>query len=152
LDTQIHLIQADTDELRDHIADFDDLWRPIRSYFYWERHCFDIPICWSLRSLFDSLDGVDKLSGDLGDTAKDIDKVDAILPELDAQLPPLIATLRTVRGLTMTLTSTFSGLINQTDAFSQNATAMGQAFDAPETTTRFTCRPKRFRTRTSSGV
>jgi putative drug exporter of the RND superfamily len=42
-----------TDELRDHIADFDDFYRPIRSYFYWEKHCFDIPICYSFRSLFD---------------------------------------------------------------------------------------------------
>ena len=44
-----------TDELRNHIADFDDFWRPIRSYFYWDKHCYDIPICWSIRSLFDSL-------------------------------------------------------------------------------------------------
>lgn len=26
---------AITDQIRDHIADFDDFWRPIRSYFYW---------------------------------------------------------------------------------------------------------------------
>ena len=50
---------ATTNELRDHIADFDDFFRPIRNYFYWEPHCFDIPICWSLRSIFDSLDGID---------------------------------------------------------------------------------------------
>ena len=43
---------GDTDELRDHIADFDDFFRPIRNYFYWEPHCFDIPICWSLRSIY----------------------------------------------------------------------------------------------------
>ena len=28
-----------TDELRDHIADFDDFWRPVRNYFYWEPQC-----------------------------------------------------------------------------------------------------------------
>src|SRR6201997_3497923 len=39
-----------TDELRDHLADFDYFFRPIRSYFYWEKHCYDIPICWSFRS------------------------------------------------------------------------------------------------------
>ena len=49
-------------ELRDHIADFDDFWRPIRNYFYWEPHCFNIPICWSLRSIFDAIDGVDQIS------------------------------------------------------------------------------------------
>ena len=32
------------------LADFEDFWRPIRSYFYWEKHCYDIPICLSMRS------------------------------------------------------------------------------------------------------
>ena len=40
-----HELQEITNELRDHIADFDDFWRPIRNYFYWEPHCYDIPIC-----------------------------------------------------------------------------------------------------------
>ena len=78
---------AITDEIRDHIADFDDFWRPIRSYFYWEKHCFDIPICWSLRGLFDALDGFDKLAEqfhnltkDLGDTAKATHELLAIIP------------------------------------------------------------------------
>ena len=50
---------AIVEELSDHIADFEDFWRPIRSYFYWEKHCYDIPICWSFRQIFDSIDGVD---------------------------------------------------------------------------------------------
>jgi putative drug exporter of the RND superfamily len=144
LDSQTHQIQADTSDLRDHIADFDDFWRPIRNYFYWEPHCFDIPICFSLRSLFDSLDGIDKLTDDIGNVTHDIDKVDVILPQLDAQLPQLIATLTTVRGLTMTMQSTFSGLINQMDAFSQNATAMGQAFDASKNDDSFYLPPEAF--------
>ena len=56
---------AITEELRDHISDFEDFWRPIRSYFYWEKHCYDIPICWSLRSIFDTLDGIDEISDKL---------------------------------------------------------------------------------------
>ena len=32
-------------DLRDKIANFDDFFRPLRSYFYWETHCFDIPVC-----------------------------------------------------------------------------------------------------------
>ncbi len=51
-----------TNELRDHIADFDDFFRPIRSYLYWEPHCYDIPVCWSIRSIFDTLDGIDAIS------------------------------------------------------------------------------------------
>ena len=62
-----HEMQTITEELRDHIADFEDFWRPIRSYFYWEKHCYDIPICFSLRSIFDTLDGVDEISDKLQD-------------------------------------------------------------------------------------
>jgi RND superfamily putative drug exporter len=144
LDGQTNQIKADTNELRDHIADFEDFWRPIRSYFYWEQHCFDIPICWSLRSLFDGLDGIDKLTDDIGNVTTDIDKLDVVLPQLDAQLPQLINTLQTVRAITMTTTSTFSGLINQMDAFSQNATAMGQAFDAAKNDDSFYLPPEAF--------
>ena len=32
-----------------NIADFDDFFRPIRNYLYWEPHCYDIPVCWALR-------------------------------------------------------------------------------------------------------
>ncbi len=54
------------------LADFDDFYRPIRSYFYWEKHCFDIPVCWSFRSLFDALDGIDQLDEKLQGLSKDI--------------------------------------------------------------------------------
>ena len=50
-----HDMADTTNQLRDSIADFDDFFRPLRNYFYWEPHCYDIPICWSLRSIFDSL-------------------------------------------------------------------------------------------------
>ena len=59
---ETHDIAAMTEDVRDHIADFDDFWRPIRNYFYWEPHCFNIPICWSLKSIFETLDGVDEVS------------------------------------------------------------------------------------------
>ena len=36
---------VDVAELRDDIANFDDFFRPIRNYFYWEPHCYDIPVC-----------------------------------------------------------------------------------------------------------
>ena len=65
--------QQITDRLRDHIADFDDFWRPIRSYFYWEKHCFDIPDLLLLRSLFDTLDGIDQLAEKFHDLTEDIE-------------------------------------------------------------------------------
>ncbi len=56
---------ATAQDLRDKIANFDDFFRPLRNYFYWEPHCFDIPICSALRSLFDALDGIDALTDQL---------------------------------------------------------------------------------------
>ena len=56
---------VDIAELRDNIANFDDFFRPIRNYFYWEPHCYDIPVCWSIRSVFDTLDGIDTMTDDI---------------------------------------------------------------------------------------
>ena len=37
--------------------------RPVRNYFYWEPHCYDIPVCSAVRSGFDASDGeVDRIS------------------------------------------------------------------------------------------
>nr|WP_157139261.1 MMPL family transporter [Mycobacterium xenopi] len=128
-DLDTHELTKITDELRDHIADFDDFWRPIRSYFYWEKHCFDIPICWSLRSLFDSLDGIDQLDEKFHQLAKDFDSVDVLQPQLAALLLPQIESLKTTRALTLTLHSTFQAMINQMEAMSDTAIVMGQSFD-----------------------
>src|SRR5271169_2723391 len=54
-------LQQVTDEINDDISNLDDFIRPLKNYFYWEPHCFDIPICWAFRSLFDGLDGIDSL-------------------------------------------------------------------------------------------
>lgn len=35
----MHVLQSDIEGVRQHIADFEDTWRLIRSYFYWEKHC-----------------------------------------------------------------------------------------------------------------
>ena len=72
---------ATAQDLRDKIANFDDFFRPLRNYFYWEPHCFDIPICWALRSLFDALDGVDALTDQLGNVTASLDKLDALQPQ-----------------------------------------------------------------------
>ena len=79
-----------TDKLRNHIADFDDFWRPIRSFFYWEKHCYDIPICWSLRSLFDSLDGFDELAEKFHVLTNDIQHTAAATHEMLALIPTMI--------------------------------------------------------------
>src|SRR6201993_1839781 len=122
-------LSAATDEMRDHFADFDDFWRPIRSYFYWDKHCFDIPMCWSLRSLFDSLDGFDqlaeqfhKLTGDLNDTAKATHELLAIIPQN-------IAVSKAIRDTTLTIYSSFDSLIDQFDRLTDTNAVMGKSFN-----------------------
>ena len=137
-------MQVTANELRDRLADFDDYWRPIRNYFYWERHCFDIPICSSLRSLYDAMDGVDKLTEDLGNFAHSLDQFDAVQPQIVAQWPPMIATMQIVKGLAQTLTSSFSGMVTQMENMARNGTAMGQAFDGAKNDDSFYLPPEAF--------
>ncbi|GFG75228.1 MMPL/RND family transporter [Mycobacterium botniense] len=126
---ETHDMVVITDELRDHLADFEDFWRPIRSYFYWEKHCYDIPICWSFRSIFDSLDGVDAISDELQALVKDLDHFDLLMPQLLTQFPPMIATMQNMRTMVLTMHSTMTGIFSQMEDASDNATAMGKAFD-----------------------
>ena len=84
-------MKATVDEIRDHLADFDDVARPVRSYLYWEQHCFNIPVCWGARSVFEALDGVDAFSSAMTGLLTDIGDVDTVIPQMRAQLPPIIA-------------------------------------------------------------
>jgi putative drug exporter of the RND superfamily len=135
---------ATAKDLRDKIANFDDFFRPLRNYFYWEPHCFDIPVCWALRSLFDALDGIDELTDQLSDVAISIGKLDALQPKLLALIPPQIANQQTNRDLTMTNYATTAGIYDQTQAALQNSTALGQAYDASKTDDSFYLPPEAF--------
>ncbi|WP_156687728.1 MMPL/RND family transporter [Mycobacterium sp. Marseille-P9652] len=138
-------MQQITNQLRDEIANFDDFWRPIRSYFYWERHCFDIPICWSFRSIFDALDGVDQIDDKLTVLVGDIQELDRLMPEMVAQFPPMIETMVNMRTMMLDMHSTMSGIFAQMDEMSDNATAMGHAFDASKNDDSFYLPPEVFK-------
>ncbi|MDF2827039.1 MAG: Transport protein [Mycobacterium sp.] len=120
---------AVTNDLRDKIANFDDFFRPIRNYFYWEPHCYDIPVCWTLRSLFDALDGINELSGLLGETTASLDKINALQPKLLALLPPQIATQERNRDQIMTNYATQEGQQSLQDRQQSDPNAIGRAFD-----------------------
>jgi putative drug exporter of the RND superfamily len=137
-------IQAITEQLRDNIADFDDFWRPLRNYFYWEPHCFDIPSCWSLRSIFDALDGVDQISDKLQNLVTDFDHLDALLPQLLTPFPTMIANMQSMRTMLLTMHSTMSGIFGQMDENGENATAMGKAFDTAKNDDSFYVPPEVF--------
>ena len=120
---------VDIAELRDHIADFDDFFRPLRNYLYWEPHCFNIPVCWSMRSLFDSLDGVDTMTDQFQRLVPDLQQLDALMPQLVALLPANIETMKTMREMMLSMHSTQAGMQDQQAAMSENQSAMGDAFN-----------------------
>ncbi len=131
-------------ELRDKIANFDDFFRPIRSYFYWERHCYDIPVCYAFRSIFDALDGIDQLTEKFEDLTATLDRLDALQPKLVALIPPQIASQQTNHDLTLTNYATLSGIYAQTAAAIENATALGRAFDTAKNDDTFYLPPEVF--------
>ena len=130
--------------LRDEIATFDDFFRPLRAYFYWEPHCFNIPACAALRAVFDALDGIDALTDQFGQITGSLDQLNALQPKLLALLPPQIALQQTNRDLILTNYATTSGINDQAAAALQNSTAMGQAFDAAKNDDSFYLPPEVF--------
>ncbi len=131
-------------DLRNKIANFDDFLRPLRNYFYWEPHCYDIPACAALRSVFDALDGLDALTDQLGNVTASLDKLTALQPQLLALIPKQIASQEANRDLAMTNYATNSGIAANSEANLQNATAMGQAFDAAKSDDSFYLPPEVF--------
>ncbi len=139
-----HEMRDVTVELRDNVANFEDFWRPIRNYFYWEPHCYDIPICFSLRSIFDVLDGVDQLTEKLDQLVLNLDQLDALLPQILVQFPEMIAIMQSMRTMMLTMHSTMSGVFGQMDTANDNPTAMGKAFDAAQNDESFWIPPEIF--------
>jgi RND superfamily putative drug exporter len=135
---------ATAQDLRDKIANFDDFFRPLRSYFYFEPHCFDIPVCAALRSIFDALDGIDALTDQLANVSGSIAKLDQLQPKLLALIPPQIQNQLTNRNLTQTNYATTNGINNGSSAALENSTALGQAFDASKTDDSFYLPPEAF--------
>ncbi|GAB4990260.1 MMPL family transporter [Mycobacterium avium subsp. hominissuis] len=131
-------------DLRDKIANFDDFFRPVRSYFYWEKHCFDIPACFAFRSVFDALDGIDELSAQFEKLTASLDKLDAGQQKLVTLLPPQIADQEKNLALTLSNYATNFGINAQTRANTDTATALGQAYDAAKNDDSFYLPPEAF--------
>ncbi|WAC93052.1 RND family transporter [Mycobacterium sp. Aquia_213] len=140
----MHDMQSTLDEMRDHLADFDDFARPFRGYLYWEPHCFNIPVCWASRSVFEAIDGVDKFSENMSTLIKDMNNIDAVMPQMLAEFPPIIAVAKSMQGTLLTMHSSFSGLVTQMAQMTDTASAMGQAFDAARSGDYFYLPPEAF--------
>jgi RND superfamily putative drug exporter len=134
----------DIAELRDHMADFEDFFRPIRAYFYWEKHCFDIPVCWSLRSVFDALDGIDTMTDDIQSLLPVLEHLDTLMPRLNALMPEMIQNMKNMKTTMLTMYATQQGLQDQQRAQQQDSSAMGKAFDASKNDDSFYLPPETF--------
>ncbi|MBS1695121.1 MAG: MMPL family transporter [Actinobacteria bacterium] len=135
---------VDVAELRDHIADFDDFFRPIRNYFYWEPKCFNIPLCWAMRSVFDTLDGIDTMTDDIQQLLPEMERLDTLMPQLVTLMPEMITTMKSMKSMMLTMYATQNGMQEQMNAAQDNATAMGQAFDAAKNDDSFYLPPEAF--------
>ncbi len=132
------------EELRGSIALFDDFFRPIRNYFYWEPHCYNIPVCWALRSIFDTIDKVDRMNDDLGTLVDDMEILTKLMPEMLVIMPQMIAVMERMREMTLTMHSTMSGLNSGMNEASKDVSAMGRAFDAAQIDDSFFLPPEVF--------
>ncbi|MCI4674323.1 MMPL/RND family transporter [Candidatus Mycolicibacterium alkanivorans] len=133
-----------TKELRDTIANFDDQFRPMRNYFYWEPHCFDIPMCAAIRSVFDSLDGIDKLTDQTAAVQGNTDQLANLAPQLTALLPQTIASMKVSRDLALASYNSQKALLDQMQATNDTALAMGESFDQAKNDDLFFLPPEAF--------
>ena len=131
-------------DIRDQVANFDDFFRPIRNYFYWEPHCYNIPICWALRSLYDSIDGINTMTDDLQKMLPDMQRLNALMPQMLTLVPPMITTMKSMRVMMLTMQATMGGLQDQIDAMMDNSSAMGKAFDTANNDDSFYLPPEAF--------
>jgi RND superfamily putative drug exporter len=135
---------ATTEKLRDNIANFDDQFRPLRAYFYWEPHCYDIPLCAATRSLFDALDGIDEVTDQTGAVQANTDKLADLAPKLTALLPQTIASMKASRDLSLASYNSQKALLDQMEASNNTALAMGQSFDQAKNDDLFYLPPEAF--------
>ncbi|OHU78174.1 RND family transporter [Mycobacteroides chelonae] len=131
-------------DLRDKIANIDDVLRPIRNYFYWEPHCFDIPFCSALRGLFDAIDSIDELSDQFGNITASLNKLDTVQRQLDALLPPQIPSQEADLKRALTNYATQKGQQDLQNAQQENSNAMGLAFDQSKNDDSFYLPPEVF--------
>jgi putative drug exporter of the RND superfamily len=132
------------DDMRDNVANFDDFFRPIRNYLYWEPHCYNIPVCFAIRNVFDALDGIDQLTEKIHKLEGNLDDLAGVLPQLLEQMPRMIAIMESMRTMLLTMHSTMEGTFGIMDDSAQDATAMGQAFDAAKNDDSFYLPPEVF--------
>lgn len=118
-----------TEDMRDNLSNFDDFYRPLRNYLYWEPHCYDIPICQSLRSIFDTLDGIDNLTEQMQGLTTDMDRMDQLMPQMLPVLRTTIDSMGRMRDFMVATHSVMAGTQAQQQELAKGATEIGLYFD-----------------------
>ncbi|WP_131805194.1 MMPL family transporter, partial [Mycolicibacterium canariasense] len=111
---------------------------------YWEPHCYDIPSCWAIRSIFDTLDGIDTMTDDIQQLMPDMERLDTLMPQMVALMPSMIATMKNMKTYMLTMYQTQKGIQDQMSAMQDNSSAMGEAFDAARNDDSFYLPPETF--------
>ncbi|AHC23613.1 MULTISPECIES: MMPL/RND family transporter [Mycobacteriaceae] len=131
-------------EVRDKMAEFDDFFRPMRNYFYWEPHCYNIPICSAMRSIFDALDGIDTMTDGIQGMIPDMERLNALMPQMTALMPAMIDTMKSVKQMMLTTYQTQNGMQQQMIEMQKDSRAMGEAFDTAKNDDSFYLPPEAF--------
>lgn len=130
--------------MRDTLANFDDQFRPLRNYFYWEPHCADIPMCWAMRSLFDMTDQVDSMTDAVDDSLKAAVIQDAVTPQLVEVIGKSAAELDNMRKVVLTEQSTMRPMLTQINELGRQMMDLGYAFDSSKNDEFFYLPPEAF--------
>ncbi|BAX97892.1 putative membrane protein, MmpL family [Mycobacteroides stephanolepidis] len=133
-----------TVSMRDTLANFDDQFRPLRNYFYWEPHCADIPMCWAMRSLFDMTGQVDSMTDAVDDSLKAAMIQDAVTPQLVQVIGKSAAELDNMRKVVLTEQSTMRPMLTQLNELGRQMMDLGHAFDSSKNDEFFYLPPEAF--------
>jgi putative drug exporter of the RND superfamily len=133
-------------DTRDALANFDDFFRPMRNYFYWEPHCSNIPVCWSLRSIFEAMDGIATMSDDMKEVIPPMERMDALMPQMVALMPTMIQSMKNQKQMMLNQYQAQKAQQDLNMAQQEDSTAMGDAFDAAQNDDSFYLPPEAFET------
>jgi RND superfamily putative drug exporter len=104
-------------------------------------HCDDIATCEAAKTGrvagLSAADNASKLTEKLDQLQPDLSNLDTVGPQLIELLPAQIETLNGIQAVIRNAYSTMSGILGQTEELGANAAAMGQDFDAAQTSESF---------------
>jgi RND superfamily putative drug exporter len=105
---------------------------------------FDTELLTTLIDSPDALDGVDTLSDAIGELIPQMDKLEAIMPQMVKMLTPMVTMMKSMHRMMLSMHSTMAGQQDQSAAMQSKGNAMGQAFDTSKNDDSFYLPPEVF--------